>query len=192
MPSLFSRYFHCFSRLKVWPFVFGHHLFKPSDLFALMMNKVDELLRTPFSQLPLEQKLAIKRLGPYQPKNCSLVQLHGEGKCRRTFCAETWFKKHEWLSYSEDKDALFCFYCLLFAITRDSRRCGYGFRDLQHLCERTREHQSSMEHLGNAVKYQTFGNQNIAAQLDEGHAVSIRRHNIYDRSEKSPRPWSID
>ena len=68
MPSLFSRYIRCFSRLKVWPYVIGYHLFKHSDLFALMMNKVDALLRTPFSQLPLEQKLAIKRLGPYQPK----------------------------------------------------------------------------------------------------------------------------
>ncbi|XP_077969971.1 zinc finger MYM-type protein 1-like [Styela clava] len=141
------------------------------------MNVVDALLRTPFSQLPLEQKLEVQRLGPYQPKDCSLEQSHYGGKHRRTFCAETWYKKHEWLCYSEDKIALFCFYCLLFATTRDSRWCKFGFRDLKHLSQRARDHQSSMEHLDNAVKYRTIGNVNIAAQLDEGRAFSIRRHN---------------
>ena len=51
--AIFSGYFRCVSRLKVWPFVFGYLLFKPSDLFALMMNKVEALLRTPFSLISL-------------------------------------------------------------------------------------------------------------------------------------------
>ena len=47
------------------------------------MNRSERPTETPFSQLTTEQKMGIKRLGPYQPKSSPLVQVCG--KTRRTF-----------------------------------------------------------------------------------------------------------
>ena len=35
------------------------------------------------------------------------------GKDKRSFC-EAWYNKYEWVQYSVEKDAAFCFYCFLF------------------------------------------------------------------------------
>lgn len=144
------------------------------------MNRVESLLRTPFSQLPLEQKLEIKRLGPYQPRNCPLIQSYAEGKRTRTF-SPAFFDKNEWLTYGEDKDGLFCFYCLLFD-TAGTRSSGSswnktGYRDLKHLSERVKAHQISQVHMDSAVKYKLLGRVNIMSQLNEGYSLSVCRHN---------------
>ena len=89
-----------------------------------------ELFKTPFYKLTLDQKLEVERLGPYQPKPYPLVQDCG-GVCR-TF-RTSWYEKAEWLCYGEEKDALFCFYCLLFCTTSRSSWAKNRIRDLKHL-----------------------------------------------------------
>ena len=42
-----------------------------------MMNRIEHLMETPFSQLTAERKMEIKRFSSYQPKPCSLVQVCG-------------------------------------------------------------------------------------------------------------------
>lgn len=144
------------------------------------MNRVESLLRTPFSQLPLEQKLEVKRLGPYQPRNCPLIQSYAGGKRTRAF-SSAHFDKNEWLTYGEDKNALFCFYCLLFdsAGTGSSGSCWnkIGYRDLKHLSERLKTHQKSQVHMASAVKYKLFGRVNVMSQLNESYRVSVCKHN---------------
>ena len=138
------------------------------------MNRVENLFKTPFYKLTLDQKLEVKRLGPYQPKPCPLVQDCG-GVCR-TF-RTSWYEKAEWLCYGEEKDALFCFYCLLFCTTSQSPWVKSGVRDLKHLSVSVKKHKSTNIHLGNAVKFKTLGSTNVASKLDESYAIAIRRHN---------------
>ncbi len=136
------------------------------------MNKVDELLKEPFSRLKLEDKLKVKELGPHQPKDFKLSQL--DQKKNRSF-SNQWFDKKSWLTVSEEKKSLFCFYCLLFG--GESLWTKSGCNDLKHLSERIMKHEKSTKHMDNSVSYKLFGSTNILSQLNDGYRVSIMRHN---------------
>ena len=139
------------------------------------MNRVERLIETPFSQLTTERKMEIKRLGPYQPKSCPLVQVCG--KTRRTL-RSSWYEKAEWLCYGETLDALFCFYCLLFSTEDSSPWTKAGVRDLKHLSQKIKTHSICDMHLHSAVKYKMFGSTtNIMSQLDDGYNRSVVRRN---------------
>ena len=105
------------------------------------MNHVDYLLINPFSSLSQEEKIEIKRLGPHQPTSFALVQSK-LGQQSRHFSTE-WFKRVKWLTVSEEKKSLFCFYCVLFDsnnkmdnYTTSTVWSKTGFIDLKHLSER--------------------------------------------------------
>ena len=121
------------------------------------MNTVDSILKTTFSRLPIEEKLEIKRLGPYQPDNFILEQ---QCKSRKRSFRSDWYKEFEWLTVSEEKKKLFCFYCLLFGgSTVDTAWSRIGFNDIQHFTNRARSHERKEGHLNNAVRFKTFGHQ---------------------------------
>jgi hypothetical protein len=136
------------------------------------MNKVDYLLKNPFHVLKIEEKIEIKRLGAHQPNDFTCVQV--DGKKKRTFC-NTWFGKKAWLTVSEEKQSIFCFYCLLFG--GEGLWTTIGCRDLKHFSERIKKHEESAHHLENACKFKIFGTVNIAAQIDSAHKISIKKHN---------------
>ena len=138
------------------------------------MNTIDSLLINKFSSLKIEEKLEIKRLGPHRPLDFSMQQVDKNGK-KRNFC-KGWFENTEWLSVSINRKALYCFYCVLFNGS-DSTWCTGGFTDLRHYVERRKMHQSSTSHMQCAINFKTFGKVNIMSQLNEGHALSIIRHN---------------
>lgn len=136
------------------------------------MNKVDYLLKNPFLSLKIEDKLEIKRLGAHQPNDFTCSQL--DGKKKRTFC-NTWFGKKSWLTVSEEKESLFCFYCLLFG--GEGLWTSVGCKDLKHLNERIKQHEESAFHLENTCKFKIFGTVNIAAQIESEHKISNQKHN---------------
>ena len=51
-----------------------------------------------------------------------------------------------------------------------------GVRDLKILSEWIKKHECSMVHMNNAVKLAMLGRTSIAAQLDEGHRIALRKH----------------
>lgn len=145
------------------------------------MNTVDNLLKSPFCNLTLEEKLAIKRLGPHQPNDFSFFQM--DSKKKRKFCS-SWFTKKPWLTVSVEKESLFCFYCLLFDSGNEHNINGCentwtktGFRDLKHLSEKMKKHEESAAHLENALKYIIFGTINIGTHIDSAIKISLQRHN---------------
>lgn len=133
------------------------------------MNKVDTLLENPFSLLKQKEKLEIKRLGVYQPRDVRITQQ--DGKTTRTFHI-IWFDKKPWLTVSEVKKSLFCFYCLLFG--GEDIWTQTGCRDLKHLSERIQKHESSQIHINNTVQFIMFGKENILSPIDR---ISIKKHN---------------
>ena len=102
------------------------------------MKTVDYLLKTPFHSLKIEEKLEINRLGASQPNNFTFTQQ--DGKRQRTF-SNSWFCKKSWLTASEGKQSLFCFYCLLFG--GEDLWTTVGCKDLKHLSERISKHEAS-------------------------------------------------
>lgn len=136
------------------------------------MNFVDSLILKPFSTCSLPEKLEIKRLGPHQPSDFYLQT--SDKKQVRKF-SSNWFIKKKWLTVSEHKNSLFCFYCLLFG--GDAAWTVTGFRDMKHLSERIKKHETSSRHLQNALDFQTFGSTNIMSQMSTGYAAYLRKHN---------------
>lgn len=135
------------------------------------MNRVDFLLENPFHGLDLPAQLLIKKLGPHQP-NVKINQSHKTQT--RNFNID-WYRRKPWLTASESRTSLYCFYCLLFGgeypWTRD------GVRDLKHLSERVKTHETSPNHIGNCLKIALFGKETFLREVDDGQKLSIRQHN---------------
>jgi hypothetical protein len=142
------------------------------------MNKVDFLLTTPFQTLSDQEKLVITQLGPDHP-NVSLIQK--EKTQSRCFNAD-WYNRKPWLTASEIKKTLFCFNCLLFC--GDVSWTVHGISDLKHLSERIKSHEISSSHIGNSLKLRMYGKVDIRSQIDEGHRLSITRHNELVRKNR--------
>jgi hypothetical protein len=72
--------------------------------------------RIPISRYNVNDQDRVKRryieLGPCQPNNHDFKYKDIGGHPRR-FCP-VWFKENQWLEYSVEKDAAFCFVCYLF------------------------------------------------------------------------------
>lgn len=143
---------------------------RPSSV--VLMNRVDYLLKNPFTSLKQEEKLEIKRLGPHQPKDISFTQV--DGKVNRKFNTSL-YDSVKWLTISEDKKRLFCFYCVLFR--GDTAWSQTGYSDVKHVKEKIAKHQCSTTHMNNAVRYHTFGSVNIAEQIDSSRRLMTSRHN---------------
>lgn len=68
-------------------------------------------IKTSFYSLKLEDKLQVKQLGTHQPNDFSFTQ--ADRMKWITFC-NLWFTIKSWLTVSDEKQRLFCFFCLLF------------------------------------------------------------------------------
>ncbi|XP_077297378.1 zinc finger MYM-type protein 1-like isoform X2 [Arctopsyche grandis] len=142
------------------------------------MNEVDNLLKHSFASSSPEEKLEIIKLGAHQPRHIEISQR--DGKVNRKF-ASTWFDKIAWLTVSEEKKSFFCFFCLLFG--GESLWTHSGVSDLKHISERIRAHESTMNHINNAVKFKTFRKVNVLPTIDSGYRQSVSRHNeLVDRN----------
>ncbi len=82
-----------------------------------------------------------------------------------------------WLAGCDVSHAFYCFPCLLFQSPGTETWTTTGVRDLKHLSEKCKRHESSQSHLDNTMRLQFFGKLSIAEQLDEGYMIGIRRHN---------------
>ena len=148
------------------------------DSTLLTMNKVDNLLKNPFKNLKHEEKLEIKRQGPYKPRDIDIFQK--DGRKLRTFSL-TWFDKKSWLTACDKRKSLFCFCCLLFG--GENLWTNKGCNDLKYLLERISKHECSKAHMNNCVSLQMFGKVNISSAIDAGYRRSIFKHNeLVDRN----------
>jgi len=92
----------------------------------------------------------------YEPKN---VPIDDKGQ----HFSKKWFHRNlsngervrrQWLMYSELKNSVFCFPCLLFS--NDNRTCPFlnnGFDDWQHLNPYIPDHKKSKSHLNNFISW---------------------------------------
>jgi len=73
----------------------------------------DPGLRIPIERFHPDIRDDVKRAYLLKGPNRPYLQNFPRNHDNRSF-SEIWFKKHDWLEYSVEKDAAFCFYCFLF------------------------------------------------------------------------------
>ncbi|XP_041842179.1 uncharacterized protein LOC121640469 [Melanotaenia boesemani] len=141
-------------------------------------NSVRSLQMYPFARRTMEEKVQVKELGPDKPDLVISQQTKEKSKVyKRSFC-RSWFERKSWLTGCGVANALFCFPCLLFKSDKcDLTWTQSGQTDLKHLSERIKKHERSSLHMENCIKLAVLGKISIAAQLDDGHRVAVRRHN---------------
>ncbi|KAK1352872.1 zinc finger MYM-type protein 1-like [Heracleum sosnowskyi] len=123
-----------------------------SRVITTMESDIDGIESDPGLRKPIEDydigiRDRIRReyisKGACQPKGHNFPKTKF-GPSTRTF-REQWFKLHDWLEYSIDKDAAFCFYCYLFkppSMIRfgDDAFTKVGFKNWKKACEKFRDH----------------------------------------------------
>jgi hypothetical protein len=117
--------------------------FNPDDFLC------DPALRKKINEYAPEIQDQVRRAyilkGPTQPTNLIFPRIQYGPKESRGF-SKTWYKKYDWLEYSEFKDAGFCFYCFLFKEPGRPEHFGYdvfnrtGWRDWKHAYKSLHDH----------------------------------------------------
>uniref|UniRef100_A0A7N0TD09 TTF-type domain-containing protein n=1 Tax=Kalanchoe fedtschenkoi TaxID=63787 RepID=A0A7N0TD09_KALFE len=153
----------------------------------------DPGLRVPISSYSLKYQDEIQRkfvaLGPYQPRSHNFPQKDHGSRGKRRFSSK-WFDKYDWLEYSVEKDAVFCFVCYLFK-ERTSNVGGDSFMnkgfDRWH---RSESYVSHIRGIGSAhqqakEKYELFRNQktSIMESLNKQSRLAFRGHDESESSE---------
>ena len=119
------------------------------------MNTVRSLQSHLFSQLCLEEKLEVKRLGPDRPQ-----LLTKSGLFSRRF-TKTWYSKHSWLAGCSHSGKFYCFLCLLFGDSQ--RETAWTQSGVNDWCSC---------HVEKSLKLPFVGKTNIAEQLSFRYNVS--------------------
>jgi hypothetical protein len=117
--------------------------FDPNEILC------DPALRKQISEYAPEIQDQVRRAyilkGPTQPTNLNFPRTKfGNGKPRGF--VTSWYKKYNWLEYSESKDSAFCFYCFLFKHPGRGEQFGHdsfsktGWKDWKHAYKALPEH----------------------------------------------------
>ncbi|CAN6175040.1 unnamed protein product [Urochloa humidicola] len=121
--------------------------FNPNDI------QCDPALRKQIYEYAPEIQEQVRRAyilkGPTQPTNVIFPRTQYGPRESRAF-SKRWYKKYNWLEYSESKDAGFCFYCFLFKEPGRPEHFGYdvfnrtGWRDWKHAYKSLPDHVGSV------------------------------------------------
>lgn len=136
---------------------------------------VDYLLLTKMNGLSLtyDQKITLKDLGIPRPDMPKLIQINAGHN--RAF-SKALYSKYIWLTGSETRNKLFCWYCILFANTKNPYN-STGYNNLKEVHRALAKHNISKEHIHSSLKYKLLGKRNIGNSLDSAHQQLIRNHN---------------
>ena len=146
---------------------------RSSVLHSIAMNTVRSLQSRTFSQLTLEEKLEVKRLGPDRPH-----LLTKSGLSSRRF-TKIWHSKQIWPTGCSHSGKVYCFPCLLFGDAQREKAWNQsGVNEWKHLSEKVKRHVKFSCHVENCLKLAFFGKTNTAEQLSKAYRDSIIQHNL--------------
>lgn len=135
------------------------------------MNSIKTILE---KQLVYQDRLEIKNLGPPRPELSLSQTSHTKNRTyTRNFSAKL-YDKSIWLAGCAEKNAFYCFCCVLFG-SQDTWATT-GVVDLKHLDDKIKKHSVSKLHLQNEMNMAMLGQVDIRQQLDEGYRRSIQKH----------------
>lgn len=138
----------------------------------MKMNQVSYLLSLP--TISDEDRLIAKEFGRPCP-SFSLRQSYEDrsGSHTRSLCRE-YYEINRWICGCSERNAFFCYVCLLFG-GRDDSWARTGVTDLLPLWINI--HDDSTDHLKNELSFALLGKVNIERQLDDVYLTEIRKHN---------------
>lgn len=134
---------------------------------------VDYLLKNKFNRFAFDEKVFITQLPIPRPTMNNLIQKRAGHN--RSF-SKTIYDKFVWLAGSENRNKLFCWYCLLFSESRTPYN-STGYDNLKEMHRALAKHEISIEHTHSALKYKLFGKQNIVNALDSARLQFINKFN---------------
>lgn len=134
---------------------------------------VSFLVENKSSTFSYDDKKFVKELPVPRPSMSNLVQRTTSHN--RAF-SKTIYEKFIWLTGSETRNKLFCWYCLLFS-DQKSPFCSAGYDNLKEIHRASGKHEISKEHCHSALKFKLFGKQNILNTLDSAHREFINSFN---------------
>ena len=124
----------------------------------------------------MAEKNEIKQKGRATPDlDISQASSSRKSKYQRKFNREV-YDRYKWLCGCNATNAVFCFPCLLFG--GEYAWTETGVKDLGHLPEKLKKHDSSERHMRNVIDLAMLGTVNIATRLSEGYRLSIAKHNM--------------
>lgn len=143
------------------------------------MNTVEYLQSITFSELARDEQIQIKARGrPTPPLRIQQKDKGRGGDYVRCF-KETMYDLATWICGCEEKDALFCFPCLLYG--GDSVWTQGGVTDLKHLAAKAQKHEQSIKHIHNVINLSVIDTVATEEQID---SESKRKLQKYDKKVK--------
>ncbi len=128
-----------------------------------------------FKNDPSKPHFFENREAPCQPKLKVYPETRFGSKSRRF--KSSWYSEYEWLEYTEELDACFCFTCRLFLPnSTETAFTKTGFRDWKHAKEKGKgfqQHQSSNDHLKAVEIYEERKMRNLRGQTIVASLVSL-------------------
>lgn len=145
------------------------------------MNKISHLLVKSFSTHSLEEKIEIKELGRPLPdleltktqKASTSSSANFKGRVRKF--NRNMYLKNNWICGCDQKNAFFCFVCVLFG--GEATWTKHGVTDLVHIYEKIKTHENSKVHINNIFSFSLLGKSNIMTQLSSAYRQNIISHN---------------
>lgn len=142
------------------------------------MDIVFKLGETKFQKLEFQEQLVVKERG--RPLPVLNIEVNGKsrGKTYKRQFNKDIYLRNNWICGCGEKNAFFCFPCALFGTDNEEKIWREkGVRDLIHLSEKVKKHETSRAHITNQMKFALFGKVNIQAQLDSAYWINIQKHN---------------
>jgi len=176
-----------FFRLNSW--------LKRSDKMPSAQNeKTDNVSDTPIndeyepvvsSDQNVGFELADKDGQPHQPLLMSFPKTVF-GKQSRSFSSK-YYKEYTWVEYSQNKDAIFCFYCRDFGSGSKYEEVftKIGFKDWKKISEKLNKHSKSSYHIFNFAKHQDYKKTKISGN------VHTQMSNAYKDEVKNNREYML-
>lgn len=117
-----------------------------------MAITIDELLKTPFSQRTMEEK--IKIISQKKPRPPLPLNIKDENGILRDIDLSTEvYDQITWLTACEEKKTVFCWPCLLMMPQND---WNSGISDIKYAIDKHKEHEQEPAHLEGVLKYNMF------------------------------------
>lgn len=126
-----------------------------------------------FSALSYDEKMFVRKLAIPRPAMRNLTQT--KSGHNRAF-SRNLYNKYIWLTGSETRNKLFCWYCVLFAETKNPFN-STGYDNLKEVHRALAKHEISKEHTHSSLKFKLFGKQNIVNVLDSARREHINKYN---------------
>jgi hypothetical protein len=143
------------------------------DVVSTNADLVNYLLVNKFHTLSYDGKIFVKKLPVPQPSMVDLIQ--SKSGHNRAF-SKTLCQKHIWLTGSQLRNKLFCWYCVLFSVNKNPYNT-VGYENLKEIHRALVKQEISNKHTHSAIKFKLFGKQNIVNTIDSGHKEYIIKYN---------------